>query len=72
MYHLISFLSLLFLGASWYLSKVSINDPIRHKTYNISCNSWLSIKSADQKTMRDFPVASVTSHTKAIISDGKT
>ncbi|CAF3728879.1 unnamed protein product [Rotaria magnacalcarata] len=55
--------------ASWFLSKISISDPIRHKTSNILCNAWLSIKSIDQKTMRDFQVASVVSHQKTMISN---
>jgi hypothetical protein len=57
-------------GASWFLSKVSIEDPIRNITSDIPCNVWLSIKSNDQKTLRDFPVVSIVSHKKKIISDG--
>lgn len=49
------------LGASWFLNKVSIDDPSNHTIYGIPCNVWLSIKSHDQKTMRDFPVVSKTS-----------
>ncbi|CAF1629730.1 unnamed protein product, partial [Adineta ricciae] len=41
--------------------KVSIDDPVRRVTCEISCNGWLSIKSNDQKTMRDFPVISTIS-----------
>ncbi|CAF3059762.1 unnamed protein product [Rotaria socialis] len=55
--------------ASWFLSKISISDPIRHKTSNILCNAWLSIKSIDKKTMRDFQVTSVVSHQKTLISN---
>jgi hypothetical protein len=51
-----------FLGAGWFLNKVSIDDPIREITYDIPCNAWLSSKSNDQKTMRDFQVASMVSH----------
>ncbi|CAF1293389.1 unnamed protein product [Adineta ricciae] len=50
--------------ASWYLDKVSIDDPVRRVTCEISCNGWLSIKSNDQKTMRDFPVISTISYEK--------
>ncbi|UJR23755.1 hypothetical protein I4U23_026732 [Adineta vaga] len=50
--------------ASWYLSKVCIDDPICKEMYEISCNGWLSIKSNDQKTMRDFPVISTVSYDK--------
>ncbi|CAF0974361.1 unnamed protein product [Rotaria sp. Silwood1] len=55
--------------ASWFLDKISINDPIRNKIYNIPCNAWLSIKSNDQKTMRDFQVASILSNKKKMNSD---
>ncbi|CAF2651593.1 unnamed protein product [Rotaria sp. Silwood2] len=52
--------------SGWFLNKVSINDPIRKLTYNISCNAWLSNKSNDQKTMRDFQVTSMVSHKEHI------
>jgi len=52
------------LGASWFLSKISIDDPIDNITYDIPCNAWLSIKSNDKKTMRDFQVVSMVSHKK--------
>ncbi|CAF4592497.1 unnamed protein product [Rotaria sp. Silwood1] len=52
--------------SSWFLNKVVVNDPIRNVTYNISCNAWLSSKSNDQKTMREFEVASMISHKKSI------
>ena len=55
------------IGASWFLSKISIEDPIGNVTSDIPCNVWLSIKSNDQKTMRDFQVVS---HIKKISSDG--
>ncbi|CAF0743262.1 unnamed protein product [Rotaria sordida] len=55
--------------ASWFLNKISIDDPIRSKTYNILCNAWLSIKSNDQKTMRDFQVTSIVLNKKNINSD---
>ncbi len=58
------------LGSSWFLNKVSIDDPIRNITYEIPCNAWLSIKSNDQKTMRDFQVTSMVSHKKKFGSDG--
>ncbi|CAF2034386.1 unnamed protein product [Rotaria magnacalcarata] len=45
--------------SAWFLDKVSIKDPIRSITYDILCNAWLSSKSTDQKTMRDFEVTSV-------------
>ena len=44
--------------SGWFLSKVTIEDPIRERTYDIQCNSWLSSRSNDQKTMRDFTVTS--------------
>lgn len=47
--------------ASWFLSYVSIEDPIRETVYEIPCNSWLSNTSVDQKTMRDFQVVSMKS-----------
>ena len=49
------------LGASWFLSKISIDDPIRRMIYDIPCNAWLSSKSNDQKTMRSFIVVSKAS-----------
>ncbi|CAF1093831.1 unnamed protein product [Adineta steineri] len=52
--------------ASWFLNKISIDDPIRHITYEIPCNTWLSIKSNDQKTMRSFQVVSKILHKKII------
>jgi hypothetical protein len=58
------------LGSGWFLNKLSIDDPIREITYEIPCNAWLSTKSNDQKTMRDFQVASWISHKKHIDSDG--
>jgi hypothetical protein len=61
---------LLFLGSSWYLNKVSINDTIREITYDIPCNAWLSSKSNDQKTMRDFQVSSMVSRKKHSNLDG--
>ncbi|CAF4245312.1 unnamed protein product [Rotaria socialis] len=45
--------------SGWFLYKVSIKDPIRSITYDILCNAWLSSKSTDQKTIRDFEVTSV-------------
>jgi hypothetical protein len=56
-----------YIGASWFLSNISIEDPIRNITFDILCNVWLSIKSNDQKTIRDFQVVS---HKKKINSDG--
>ena len=50
----------MFLGASWFLNKVTIEDPIRNLTYEVPCNAWLSIKSHDQRTIRTFPVLSTT------------
>lgn len=44
--------------ASWFLNKVTIEDPIRNLIYDIPCNAWLSIKSHDQRTIRTFPVLS--------------
>lgn len=38
-----------------------IEDPIRERTYNIQCNSWLSSRSNDQKLMRDFTVTTIIS-----------
>jgi hypothetical protein len=61
---------LIFSGSGWFLSKVSIDDPIRDITYDIPCNAWLSSKSNDQKTMRDFQVSSTISHKKHIDLDG--
>lgn len=55
--------------SGWFLDKVSIYDPIREMTYEILCNSWLSTKSIDQKTIRDFQVTSMESHKKSIDSD---
>lgn len=56
----------MFLGASWFLNKITIDDPIRNITYDIPCNAWLSIKSHDQKTLRNFPVISTISFKKKI------
>lgn len=56
------------LEASWFLNKISIDDPIRNITFDIPCNAWLSIKSTDQKTLRDFPVISTTALKKKINS----
>jgi hypothetical protein len=53
--------SSIYSGASWFLSKISIDDPIRRMIYDIPCNAWLSSKSNDQKTMRSFIVVSKTS-----------
>lgn len=35
-------------------------------TFEILCNSWLSSKSIDRKTMRDFQVTSILSRKKGI------
>lgn len=61
---------MIFLGSGWFLHKISIDDPIRRITYEIPCNDWLSSKSNDQKTMRDFQVASMTSNKKHLDLDG--
>lgn len=59
------------LEAGWYLSKVEIEDPIRRQTHAISCNVWLSSKSSDHKTLRDFPVASMATNKRDSIPRGK-
>ena len=48
-----------------------IEDPIRERTYQIPCNAWLSSRSKDQKTTRDFQVTSVVSHKTGSSSKGK-
>jgi hypothetical protein len=58
------------LEASWYLSKVSVDDPIRKVIYEISCNGWLSVKSDDQKTIRDFPVIATIPYEKNSNANG--
>ena len=60
------------LGSSWYLSNVTIVDLVTDTTYEIACNAWLSIKSPDQKTMRDCPVTSAGSKKHKNEGDGKT
>ncbi|CAF1415212.1 unnamed protein product [Adineta steineri] len=55
--------------SAWFLNKVSIFDPIREITSDITCNAWLSSKSNDQKTTRDFPVNLMVSHREQIDSD---
>lgn len=58
------------LESSWYLDKVSIQDTLLHNNYDIQCNAWLSGKSNDQKTMRDFEVTSKKSNNKKHHEDG--
>ncbi|UJR25103.1 hypothetical protein I4U23_006463 [Adineta vaga] len=47
--------------SGWFLDKVSIFDSFRQTTYEIPCNAWLSNKSTDQQTKRNFPVTSMKS-----------
>ncbi|CAF1152567.1 unnamed protein product, partial [Didymodactylos carnosus] len=56
--------------SSWYLGEVTIDDPVRFMTYYIPCNGWLSSKSVDQKTYRDFQVSNIISHMRKTDENG--
>lgn len=42
--------------ANWFVKAIEVHEPIRGKSYFITCNSWLGTEKGDGLTMRKFNV----------------
>ena len=45
---------------NWFVKSIEIKEPLRGKSYFISCNEWLSTEQGDGKTIRKFNVDEAT------------
>ncbi|CAF0884487.1 unnamed protein product [Rotaria sordida] len=55
--------------SSWFLNKVSIDDPIRNITYNISCNAWLSKHQEEIDNLSNYSTTTTTTTEDTIRSN---